>query len=73
LTARYLHDRGGMGYSLAQGRGFAQGTILHQLVTQATMLAYNDVILCFAIAMGVMVPFVFLMSKVKGGRGGGGH
>ena len=73
LMARYLHDRGGKGYSLVQGQGFAQGTVFSQLIKHATMLAYLDVILCFAIAMGVMVPFVFLMSKVKGGRGGGGH
>jgi DHA2 family multidrug resistance protein len=73
MTARYLHDKGGMAYSLAQGRGLAQGTVLRQLITQSTMLAYNDVILCFAIAMGIMVPVVFLMSKVKGGRAGGGH
>ena len=70
---QYLHDRGGMAYSMMQGRVMAQGTALRQLVQQATMLAYLDVILCFAIAMGVMVPVVFLMGKVKGGRGGGGH
>jgi hypothetical protein len=51
----------------------AQGPILRQLVTQATMLGYLDVIKCFAIAMAAMVPVVFLMGKVKGGRGGGGH
>jgi len=43
------------------------------LVVQATMLSYIDVIKCFAVAMLVMVPVVFLMGKVKGGRGGGGH
>jgi hypothetical protein len=51
----------------------AQGAFMRQLVMQSTMLAYLDVIKCFAIAMGMMVPIVFLMSKVKGGRGGGGH
>ena len=69
----YLHDKGGMAYSLTQGRGMAQGSLMRQLVIQATMLSYLDVIKCFAIAMLVMVPTVFLMSKVKGGRGGGGH
>ena len=68
--ARYLHDKGGMAYSLMQGRGMAQGTVMRQLILHSTMLAYLDVIKCFAIAMGVMVPFVFLMTKVKGGRGG---
>jgi DHA2 family multidrug resistance protein len=70
--ARYLHDNGGLAYSLAQGQALAQGSVMRQLVLQSTMLAYLDVILCFAIAMGIMVPVVFLMTKVKGGRGGGG-
>ena len=69
----YLHDKGGMAYGLTQGRAMAQGSIFHQLVLQATMLSYVDVIKCFAIAMGLMVPVVFLMGKVKGGRSGGGH
>jgi DHA2 family multidrug resistance protein len=73
LMSRYLHDRAGMAYSLMQGRGMAQGALMRQLILHSTMLAYLDVIECFAIAMGVMVPVVFLMSKVKGGRGGGGH
>jgi hypothetical protein len=71
--SRYLHDRGGMVYSMTLGRGMAQGTLMRQLVLHSTMLAYLDVIKCFAIAMGMMVPVVFLMTKVKGGRGGGGH
>ena len=31
------------------------------------MLSYLDVILAFAILMGVMVPLVFLIKPVKGG------
>jgi DHA2 family multidrug resistance protein len=73
LMSRYLHDRGGMVYSLMQGRNLAGGTVMRQLILHSTMLAYLDVIKCFAIAMGMMVPVVFLMTKVKGGRGGGGH
>ncbi len=73
MMAHYLHDRGGMAYSLAQGRLMAQGPVMRQLVLHATMLSYLDVVFFFAIAMGMMVPFVFLMGKVKGGRGGGGH
>jgi len=73
IMSRYLHDRGGMAYSLAQGRLMAQGTVVRQLVMHATMLAYLDVIKCFAIAMGSMLPIIFLMRKVKGGRGGGVH
>ena len=73
MLGRYLHDRVGMAYSVAQGRTMAQGSLMRQLVVQATMLSYIDVIKCFAVAMLVMVPVVFLMGKVKGGRGGGGH
>jgi DHA2 family multidrug resistance protein len=73
IMGRYLHDKAGTAYSLTQGRSMAQGTAMRQLVMHATMLSYIDVILCFAIAMGLMVPMVFLMRKVKGGRGGGGH
>jgi DHA2 family multidrug resistance protein len=69
----YLHSHGGQAYSLAQGSVMAQGNVMRQLLMHATMLSYLDVIKCFAIAMLLMVPVVFLMSKVKGGRGGGGH
>lgn len=72
-VARYLHDRAGMAYSLAQGNSMAQGNVMRQLMQQASMLAYLDVIKCFAIAMGLMIPIIFFMTKVKGGRGGGGH
>jgi len=71
-VARYLHDKAGMAYSMAQGRIMGQGSIARQLIQQSTMLAYLDVIKCFALAMLLMVPIVFLMTKVKGGRGGGG-
>ena len=71
--SHYLHDKAGMAYSLTQGRVMAQGSVVRQLVLHSTMLAYLDVIKCFAIAMGMMVPVIFFMSKVKGGRGGGGH
>ncbi len=71
--ALYLHSKGGMAYSLTQGRSMAQGNVMRQLIMQAMMLSYLDVIKCFAVSMLLMVPLVFLMSKVKGGRGGGMH
>ena len=70
---RYLHDRAGMAYSLTQGQNMAAGTLMRQLVLHSTMLAYLDVIKCFAIAMALMIPIIFFMTKVKGGRGVGGH
>ncbi len=73
MLSRFLHDRGGMAYNMAMGRGMAQGTLMRQLVLHSTMLAYLDVIKCFAIAMATMIPLVFLMTKVKGGRGAGAH
>jgi DHA2 family multidrug resistance protein len=71
--SRYLHDKGGLAYSLMQGRAMAEGSVMRQLILHSTMLAYIDVIKCFAIAMALMVPIVFFMTKVKGGRGMGGH
>ena len=70
--SRYLHEHG-MAYSLTQGRMLAQGSVMRQLIMHSTMLAYLDVIKCFAVAMGIMVPIVFFMTKVKGGRGSGAH
>jgi DHA2 family multidrug resistance protein len=71
---RYLAQHGGKVSSLAQGRSMAQGSIYQQMLQQATMLAYLDVIKLLAIAMLVAIPLVFVMQRPKpGARPGGGH
>ena len=37
--SRYLHDKGGMVYSMMQGRGVAQGAFMRQLIMHSTMSA----------------------------------
>jgi DHA2 family multidrug resistance protein len=67
---RYLLQHGGKATSLAQGEALAQGNLYGQLVRQATMLAYLDVIKVLAVAMVCLIPLVFFMkrpSKAKGG------
>ena len=75
MIGRYLHDHAGMAYSIAaRARIMAQGSVIaRQLILHSTMLAYLDVIQVLCDCYGyLMIPFVFLMKKVKGGRGGGG-
>jgi DHA2 family multidrug resistance protein len=45
----------------------AYGIIANSLGRQATMLAYIDNFWMLGIAIGVMIPLVFLMKKVKPG------
>jgi DHA2 family multidrug resistance protein len=70
---RYLVQHGGRASSFAQGRSLAQGSVFQQLVVQATMLAYLDVIKLLAIAMLVAIPLVFLMQRPRKGAAPAGH
>lgn len=60
---------GGRAVTLAQGKQLAQGNLYSQLLRQATMLAYLDVIKVLAVAMMVLIPFVFLMKRPPKGKG----
>ncbi len=66
----YLMQRGAGASTLSQGKALAQGNLYGQLLRQATMLAYLDVIKILALAMVIAIPLVFLMRrppKMKGG------
>jgi DHA2 family multidrug resistance protein len=67
---RYLLQHGGKVNSLVQGRALAQGNVYSQLLRQATMLSYLDVIKALAIAVLFLIPLVFLMKKPPKGSGG---
>jgi MFS transporter, DHA2 family, multidrug resistance protein len=55
------------GSSPAEAAHQAYGLLANSLGRQATMLAYIDNFWMLAIAIGVMIPLVFLMKKVKPG------
>ncbi|MGC1386281.1 MAG: DHA2 family efflux MFS transporter permease subunit [Candidatus Acidiferrales bacterium] len=55
------------GSSPSEAAHQAQGMIAAQLGRQATMLAYIDNFWMLAIAIGAMIPLVFLMKRVKPG------
>jgi DHA2 family multidrug resistance protein len=66
---RYLLQHGGKATSLAQGKALAQGNLYGQLVRQATMLAYLDVIKVLAVAMVCLIPLVFFMKRPPKAKG----
>ena len=70
---RTLARAGGMSESLLQA--VATNNALTEFITQAQVLAYNDVFSLVAILAFLVVPFCFLFSNSKGGRKGstGGH
>jgi len=66
----YLMEHGGKASSLMQGKALAQGNLYGQLLRQASMLAYLDVIKVLALAMLFLIPLVFLMKKPPKAKGG---
>jgi len=66
---RYLVEHGGGATSLAQGKALAQGNLYSQLLRQATMLAYLDVIKVLAVAMLCLIPLVFFMKRPPKAKG----
>ena len=68
---RYLVEHGGKVSSLTQGKALAQGNLYSQLLRQASMLAYLDVIKVLALAMLFLIPLVFIMKRPPKSKGGG--
>jgi DHA2 family multidrug resistance protein len=66
---QYLLQHGGKVSSLNQGKALAQGNLYSQLLRQATMLAYLDVVKVLALAMLLLIPLVFLMKRPPKAKG----
>ncbi len=60
---------GGRAATLTQGKQLAQGNLYSQLLRQATMLAYLDVIKVLAVAMVLLIPLIFLMKRPPKAKG----
>lgn len=62
LTAYFMHS-GGAASSTAQGRQLAMANIYNQMLRQASMLSYLDVVAILAAASAAVIPLIFLMKK----------
>ena len=67
MIARTTHLLTSRGSSVAEATRQAYGLIGGSLNQQATMLAYVDNFWMLGVAITAMIPFVFLMKKVKPG------
>jgi DHA2 family multidrug resistance protein len=67
--SQMLQERGFLPTLLDQG---SLGTIYHQLVREASMLAFNDAFYLLFFMMMLILPLVLLMKKGKGGTPGAG-
>ena len=61
--ASYFTHAGGIAASDAQARQLALASIYNQMMRQAAMLSYLDVIALLAAASAAVIPLVFLMKK----------
>jgi DHA2 family multidrug resistance protein len=59
----YFTHAGGLASSTAQANQLAMGSIYNQMLRQAAMLSYQDVIALLAAAAAAVVPLIFLMKK----------
>lgn len=59
----YFSHSGGVASSAAQANHLAMGSLYNQLLRQAAMLSYLDVIALLAAASAAVIPLVFLMKK----------
>ncbi|HET9087435.1 MAG TPA: DHA2 family efflux MFS transporter permease subunit [Acidobacteriaceae bacterium] len=59
----YFSHSGGVASSAAQANQLAMSSVYNQMLRQASMLSYLDVIALLAAASAAVVPLVFLMKK----------
>jgi DHA2 family multidrug resistance protein len=70
LIATYEQSLHSMGRAAASVHDIAVGRVYQVYRTQASVLAYSDIFLMLAVFAFTIVPFCFLLSSQKGGRGG---
>lgn len=74
LIARYQSALEGMGHLASTAHNMALAEAFQMFRGQVAVTAYSDVFFFCAILAFALVPFCFLLSPIRGGRGaGGGH
>ncbi|HLH12207.1 MAG TPA: DHA2 family efflux MFS transporter permease subunit [Methylovirgula sp.] len=75
LIAHYQATLESMGHTASAAYNLALGEALQMFNGQVAVMAYSDVFLYCSVLAFAMVPFCFLLSPIKGGRGAsaGGH
>ncbi len=63
----YFQGRGGLTASPAQAEKLALASIYNQMLRQASMLSYLDVIAALSAGCALMIPLVFIMKKPAAG------
>ncbi|MFZ0559742.1 MAG: EmrB/QacA family drug resistance transporter, partial [Methylovirgula sp.] len=72
LIARYEAALQSMGHVASVAHTMALGKAYQMFRAQVAVMAYSDVFTYCSIVAFAMVPLCFLLSPIKGGRGGGG-
>jgi DHA2 family multidrug resistance protein len=72
LVARYQAALESMGHVASVAHDMALGKAYLMFRAQVAVMAYSDVFLYCSVVAFAMVPLCFLLSPIKGGRGGGG-
>ena len=58
-----------MGMDMGTALGAAQGKIYGQLIQQSTLCAFMNAYKLYAIAIIILIPFVFILRKFEGQKG----
>jgi MFS transporter, DHA2 family, multidrug resistance protein len=72
LIARYQAALVALGHSPAAAHQMALGRAYQDFLHQVSVMAYSDVFKGCSIVAFALVPLCFMLSPIKGGRGGGG-
>jgi len=70
---RLAHTLMQSGQTMAQAMTAATGQMYNTLISQATILAYLDSFLIYAVFSFLFIPLTFLFSPAKASGGAGGH